>query len=74
MWIVNGTSSHATPLYLEKVKMNFDEAQKLTWKEIKCLYGLIKIITSNLDREAEMFISTHAVTTQKSIRGSDTDW
>ena len=66
--------SHATPLYLEKVKINFDEAQKLTWKEIKCLYGLIKIITSNLDREAEMFISTHAVTTQKSIRGSDTDW
>ena len=30
-----------------KVKINFDEAQKLTWKELKCLYGLIKIITPN---------------------------
>ena len=39
--------SHATPSLLVKVKINFDEAQKLTWKEIKCLYGLIKIITSN---------------------------
>ena len=33
--------------HLVKVKINFDEAQKLTWKEIKCFYGLIKIITSN---------------------------
>ena len=32
---------------LVKVKISFDESQKLTWKEIKCLYGLIKIITSN---------------------------
>ena len=39
--------SHATPPHLVKVKINFDEAQKLTWKEIKCLYGLIKIITLN---------------------------
>ena len=29
--------SHATLPYLVKVKINFDEAQKLTWKEIKCL-------------------------------------
>ena len=36
---------HATPPHL--VKINFNEAQKLTWKEIKCLYGLITIITSN---------------------------
>ena len=27
---------------LVKVKISFDESQKLTWKEIKCLYGLIK--------------------------------
>ena len=40
--------SRVTPRpHLVKVKINFDEAQKLTWKEIKCLYGLIKIITSN---------------------------
>ena len=78
--------SHATPPHLVKVKINFDEAQKLTWKEIKCLYGLI--ITSNhiselLKMQLELrsqnahtlgtlsrFISTHAVTMQKSIRGS----
>ena len=39
------TADHATPPHL--VKINFNEAQKLTWKEIKCLYGLITIITSN---------------------------
>ena len=33
--------SHTTPPDLVKVKINFDEAQKLTWKEMKCLYGLI---------------------------------
>ena len=33
---------HATPSHLVKVKINLDEAQKLTWKETKCLYGLIK--------------------------------
>ena len=43
-----------------KVKINFDEVQKLTWEEIKFLYGLIKIITLNhisklLNREAETF-------------------
>ena len=37
--------SQATPL--SEDQNNFDEAQKLTWKEIKWLYGLIKIITSN---------------------------
>ena len=31
-----------TPPQLVKVKINFVEAQKLTLKEIKCLYGLIK--------------------------------
>ena len=36
-----------TPPRLVKVNINFDEAQKLTWKEIKCLYDLIKIMTSN---------------------------
>ena len=78
--------SHATPPHLVKVKINFDEAQKLAWKEIKCLYGLI--ITSNhiselLKMQLELrsqnahtlgtlsrFISTLAVTMQKSIRGS----
>ena len=39
--------SHATPPHLLKVKINFDVAQKLSWKEIKCFYGLIRIITSN---------------------------
>ena len=38
--------SHATPPLL-KVKINFDVAQKLSWKEIKFFYGLIRIITSN---------------------------
>ena len=56
--------THATPPHLVKVKINFDEAQKLTWKELKFLNGLIKIITPNhisdfwkcnLSREAEMF-------------------
>ena len=41
LWTVNGSS------HLVKVKINFVEAQKLTWKQVKCLYGLIKIITSN---------------------------
>ena len=41
--------SHATPPHLVNVKINFDEVQKLTWKEIKFLYGLIiiKIINNN---------------------------
>ena len=39
--------SHATPPHLVKVKINFDEAQKLTWKEITCFYGLKTIITWN---------------------------
>ena len=39
--------SHVTPPYLVKVKINFAKAQKLTWKEIKSLYGLKTIITSN---------------------------
>ena len=40
-------ASNATPPHLVKVGINFDEAQKLTRKEIKCLYCLIKRITSN---------------------------
>ena len=47
LWTVNVSSLACYPSHLVKVKINFDEAQKLTWKEIKCLYGLIKIITSN---------------------------
>ena len=39
--------SHATPSHMVKVKINFDEAQNLTWKEVKCFYGLIKITNSN---------------------------
>ena len=40
--------SYATPPHSVKVKkINFDEAQKLTWKEIRCLYGLKTMITSN---------------------------
>ena len=35
LWTVNGSS---LACYLKvKVKINVDEAQKLTWKEIKCL-------------------------------------
>ena len=49
LWIVNRSQvSHATPPHLVKVKINFDEAQKLKWKEIKCLYGLIKITTNHI--------------------------
>ena len=36
--------SYATSPHLVKVKINF-EAQKLMWKEIKCLYGLVQVIT-----------------------------
>ena len=43
--------SHATLPYLVKVKINFDEAQKLTWKEIKCF----RTSKNTLNREAEMF-------------------
>ena len=39
--------SHATPLHFVKVKINFDNALKLTWRETKCLYSLIKITISN---------------------------
>ena len=63
--------SQATHPRLVKVKINFDEAQKFTWKEKTCLYGLIKKITSNhicellkmqLNREAEMFTPKRPVT------------
>ena len=38
LWTVNGSSLACYPLlHLVKVKINVDEAQKLTWKEIKCL-------------------------------------
>ena len=51
LWTVNGSSfacyPYRTPPYLVNVKINFDEVQKLTRKEITCLYSLIKIITSN---------------------------
>ena len=57
--------SQATHPLSVKVKINFDEAQKFTWKEITCLYGLIKkkqpqitfanFWKCNLNREAEMF-------------------
>ena len=30
---------HATPPHLVKVKINFDEAQKFKWNEMKYLYG-----------------------------------
>ena len=33
---------YATTPHPVKVKINFDEAQKLTWKEVKCLYHVIK--------------------------------
>ena len=79
--------SHATFPHLVKVKINFDEAQKLMWKEIKCLYGFIKITSNHiselLKKQLESrsqnvhtqgtgreFISTHAETTQKGIKGS----
>ena len=76
------------PSPLSESQINLDEAQKLTWKETKCLYGLIKLITSNnvselLKMQLNLvekpkcshlgdlygFISTHAVTTRKSITG-----
>ena len=43
-WTVNGSSlvCYPSPPHPVKVKINFDEAQKLTWKEVKCLYRLIK--------------------------------
>ena len=48
LWTVNGSSLVCYPSPLGKSQINFEEAQKLTWKEIKCSYGLI-------NREAEMF-------------------
>ena len=47
LWTVNGSSLACYPPRLVKVKINFDEAQKLAWKEIICFYGLKKITTSN---------------------------
>ena len=46
-WTVNWRVSHAFPPHLVRVKINFDEAQKLTWKEIKYVYGSKTMITSN---------------------------
>ena len=77
--------SHATPPHLVKVEINFDEAQKLKWKEVKCLYGLIKnnnheLLKMQFESRGRNvhtwgtrsgFISTHAVTTPKSIGGSN---
>ena len=34
--------SRMLPLSTSKVKINFDNALKLTWRETKCLYSLIK--------------------------------
>ena len=46
-WTVNLRVSHTSPPHLVKVKINFDETQKLTWKEIKYVYGSKTMITSN---------------------------
>ena len=80
--------SYATTLLFVKVKITFNESQKHFKKEINCLYGLIKIVTSNhisklLEMQLEFrsrnvhtsgtrggFILIHAVTMQKSTRGS----
>ena len=44
----NGSSLVCYPSALSKSKKNnFDEAQKLTWREIRCLHGLKTMITSN---------------------------
>ena len=48
LWTVNGSSLTCYPSPPSKSQINFDEAQRLARKEIKCLYGLI-------NREAEMF-------------------
>ena len=70
---------------LVKVKINFDEAQKLKWKEVKCLYGLIKnnnheLLKMQFESRGRNvhtwgtrsgFNSPHAVTTPKSIGGSN---
>ena len=58
--------------------MNFDEAQKLTWKEMKFVWfnknnnlkSLPELLKMQVESKAEMFISTHVVTTQKGTRGS----
>ena len=72
--------SHTTPPHLVKVKIIFDEAQKLMWKEMKWFYGLIKIIPSNHisellkmqleSRSRNVHTSTHAVTTQKGLEAA----
>ena len=51
LWTVNGSSLACYPSPLSESQLNFDEAQKLTWEEINCFYGLIKIITSNHNSE-----------------------
>ena len=47
LWSVNGRSLACYPPHLVKVKINFDEAQKLKRKEMKFFLGLIKRVTSD---------------------------
>ena len=46
LWIVKRSSLVSYPSPLSKIQ-NFDEAQKLSWKDIKCLYGLKKLLFPN---------------------------
>ena len=48
-WTVNGSSLACYPTSRSKNRKNFDEAQKLTWKEIKCSYGFINQEAELLD-------------------------
>ena len=51
--------SHATPPHLVKVKINFDKAQKLTWKEVKFLYGTKENYKREYKREVIQSCSLH---------------
>ena len=53
--------SHATPPHLVKVKINFDKAQKLTWKEVKFLYGTKENYKREYKREVSQSCSLHVL-------------
>ena len=88
LWTVNGSNLACYPSPLSESQNWFRWSSETHVEEIKCLYGIIKITTSNhiselLKMQLESrsrnvntwgtrsgFISTHAVTTRKSIRSS----
>ena len=59
LWTVNGSSLACYPSPLSESQINFDKAQKLTWKEVKFLYGTKENYKREYKREVSQSCSLH---------------